>query len=235
MPTTTLKAPSGRYLSLAATGGPPAVESPFEEPAKPEPLRVVVETSERPTPFFLEERGDGKCVLRDAFAGYFLSAENGGGGKLVVTSEDGSDQLFTRVSQSEDGREVALLAADGRHFVSETGGELVVNGTAVGPSEILVAETIPVLRRSAPHDPDHHHGCCGPAPKVLELESADTPGAGILWDDKSHEGLLRRAIALVAGYRQPPPAVQQFLEIWRNHSPVTQVSIRRRSGLSGAL
>lgn len=225
MPFVLLQAHSGKRLSVTAEIDVPETASPFDSGQSTDlPIRLTVEATVQPTAWLLEERGGNQVVLREAGAGHYLTAENGGGGKLLAMAEEGAFQTFTRVSRSADGQRFALLAPDGRHYVSETeDGEFSAGATAIGPAEELLVTDISPLSSSAAGEGHHHAGCCGPVPVTLE-DGHGGGEPGVLWDDESHQGLLHRAIALLAGFSTPD--VAQFLDIWRNFPP----SDERRPG-----
>ncbi|MCB1035383.1 MAG: hypothetical protein KDD47_16280 [Acidobacteria bacterium] len=218
MPYAILQTHDRRYLSLTAGLDLPERDSPFEAPEVGDlAIELRVEKVDQPTAFLLEERGGDRLVLREAGTGSYLTAEGGGGGLLLAKDEEEAFQTFTRVCRSKDSERFALLAPDGKHYVSaRADGSVEVSATEIGPAEEFLAVDVPPLGGVAPGDGHRHAGCCGPVPATFE-GGHDCEEPGVLWDDESHQGLLHRAIALLAGFRTPD--VAQFLDIWRSFPP----------------
>ncbi|MDF1695343.1 MAG: hypothetical protein P1U56_05910 [Saprospiraceae bacterium] len=198
-----LKASSGNYLSFElTTDGEHGTTST-------RPLKFKIKTSPNPVVLKFRELTSGNWILQDAGSEYYLTAVDDGTKLIYAIEEKGDHQEFKFLKQA-DARKIALQVPDGNHYLKESpNGYISFDSNEIGPSEIFEMVEIPVHKSTQPH---HHHGCCGPG--IQEDKVKHTKD--VYWDDRSHEGILHKSIALLTANQNGREEVRQFLKIWRD-------------------
>lgn len=208
----TIKSHRGNYLNFEPIEvGKNNQTSTKDVGKKVKDIQFLVSTSEHVVALLLEKQNGAEYHFRDASSGYYITVENDSGRLLAVEKPD-KIQHFVFVQQPESKQHFAIKVSGGKKFLSEDeGGRLSVSSADIGTSELFIVNNLKVLKG---HSHDGHHGCCGPEISTLKGQVATSDG--ILWHDKSHEGIIHKTIALLAAFSPQREDIEQFLDIWRN-------------------